>query len=811
MKKIYILFLLSVFVVIFSYAQNDNEVLIGGVTYKVDTLSAMKVGPGSFYTALKYSNGSKHIRAFLLEIDAQNQYIKFESVLGKDSLVTCELTSGMAKRKSRERAVYFAGTNADFFATTGSVGYPIHGCVMENQIGRTPANSPHMAFSGNIPVLDNLVFEGSTCKIGENVLNINDMNTARGENQLILYNTLNGNYTHTNNSGTEVLIELSEDTDWNVNTTLKAKVIAKIQNKGNMHMSPGQAVLSGHGSAAEFLNKANENEEIELYLGIRFISLDKKIKVDAAVGGDRMILHNGVITDNDWAELHPRTAIGYSEDGNKVYFCVVDGRSSVSAGVRTKELGDIIKSAGAFQAMNLDGGGSSAMYIKELGIMNRPSDGNERAVCNGIYAVNTAPEDDQITEIRSTNYSINLPRYGMYTPVFYGYNQYGTLINTDLKGVKLSCEKEMGTIEGNTFIASGTEGGKLTAEYNGAKTTMKVNLTSDITPVLKQENVLTDNNPYLIEVQAMAGETLVPLLPDALDWTVDDSAICSINKGVLTGLTNGVTNVHGKFGEIEVTLKVTVEIPSEKTMPIDKLIDFSNWEIKSSSNISNISLSSAKLPLDINYTYSSGRAPYIQLLKECPLYSLPTSLKIILNTGNAVVSSAIAGIKANNTMTYTPWQYVNIPVGEDYVIDLKMEEVLADASDRASYPVYINGLKLMLDNSKHPTGNTKVTIKEFSMNYGNLVVGINQLELISRIHVYPNPVKNGEAYLSLDCDATHSLRMELYTMSGTLVRVSDLGNQSGQVKLPLEGLQPAIYFMKILDGNKQYSVKIIVK
>lgn len=57
---------------------------------------------------------------------------------------------------------------------------------MENQIGRTPANSPHMAFSGNIPVLDNLVFEGSTCKIDENVLNINNMNTARGENQLIL-------------------------------------------------------------------------------------------------------------------------------------------------------------------------------------------------------------------------------------------------------------------------------------------------------------------------------------------------------------------------------------------------------------------------------------------------------------------------------------------------------------------------------------------------------------------------------------------------------------------------------------------------
>lgn len=346
MKKIYILCLLSIFVIAFSNAQNASEALIGGVTYRVDTLSSMKVGPGTFYTSLKYSNATKHIRAYLLEVDAHNEHIKFESVLGKDSLVTCELTSGMAKRKSREGAVYFAGTNADFFATTGSVGYPIHGCIMDRQIGRTPANSPIMAFSGNTPILDNLIFEGSTCKIGEKVLPINDMNTARGENQLILYNTLNGYYTHTNNYGTEVLVELSEGVDWSVNTTLKAKVIAKTQNKGNMHMLPQQAVLSGHGSAAEFLNDLNENDVVELYLGIQFASVEQNLVIDAAVGGDRMILQNGVITDNDWAELHPRTAIGYSENGSKVYFCVVDGRSSVSAGVRTKELGDIIKSAG---------------------------------------------------------------------------------------------------------------------------------------------------------------------------------------------------------------------------------------------------------------------------------------------------------------------------------------------------------------------------------------------------------------------------------------------------------------------------------
>ena len=104
------------------------------------------------------------------------------------------------------------------------------------------------------------------------------------------------------------------------------------------------------------------------------------------VGGDRIILKDGVVQDNDWAERHPRTAIGYSADGKKVYFCVVDGRSSFSTGLTTKHLADIMKSAGATTALNLDGGGSSGMYLNKFGLMNTPSDGHERAVSNGIFA-----------------------------------------------------------------------------------------------------------------------------------------------------------------------------------------------------------------------------------------------------------------------------------------------------------------------------------------------------------------------------------------------------------------------------------------
>jgi exopolysaccharide biosynthesis protein len=54
-------------------------------------------------------------------------------------------------------------------------------------------------------------------------------------------------------------------------------------------------------------------------------------------------------------ELHPRTAVGFTMDG-KMILCVVDGRSSISAGVTLKQLAEIMIEAGAWYAMELDGG-----------------------------------------------------------------------------------------------------------------------------------------------------------------------------------------------------------------------------------------------------------------------------------------------------------------------------------------------------------------------------------------------------------------------------------------------------------------------
>ncbi len=90
---------------------------------------------------------------------------------------------------------------------------------------------------------------------------------------------------------------------------------------------------------------------------------------------------------------HPRTAIALTGD-NKLLLFVVDGRNKSSHGMNLHELSSILRWLGAKEAMNLDGGGSTTLYIKgatENGVVSYPSDNKlfdhegERAVANIVY------------------------------------------------------------------------------------------------------------------------------------------------------------------------------------------------------------------------------------------------------------------------------------------------------------------------------------------------------------------------------------------------------------------------------------------
>ena len=109
----------------------------------------------------------------------------------------------------------------------------------------------------------------------------------------------------------------------------------------------------------------------------------------SGVAGNTRMLINGVPNTGipgEENQVHPRTAAGISQDGKYLYFVVVDGRQAGwSNGATFWDMGNWCKAFGAWSAVNLDGGGSSCMALRNVftgaaNVMNRPSDGSPRKV-----------------------------------------------------------------------------------------------------------------------------------------------------------------------------------------------------------------------------------------------------------------------------------------------------------------------------------------------------------------------------------------------------------------------------------------------
>ncbi|MDO9154077.1 MAG: phosphodiester glycosidase family protein [Paludibacter sp.] len=793
-----------------------DNLIIDGVNYAVDTLANYKVGPGTQYYSLRLQS-TKRLDVFFLKVDLNNPHISFKSVLGRDSIYTGEQPSAMAKRKSQAGAVYFAGTNGDFYATTGYVGLPI-GCTMiDGQIATPPTgNWKSIAFDEqNVPGIGILTYGIKVLK-GSETWTVNRVNHLREANQLVFFNQHNGKGTRTNAFGTEVLIQLNEGEGWGVNKLMKCKVVKIEANKGNMAVPTGFAVLSGHGTAQTLLNSLALNDELNIEITMK---LDGSVSsYSNIIGGESRapMLKNGVVEQTDiWNELHPRTGVGYSQDKKTIIFCVVDGRGA-SAGVTTKQLAQIIQSASAYTAFNMDGGGSSCMYVKDFGPMNVPSDGTERAVANGLFAVSSAPTDNTITEIKPYNSTIKLPKFGVFIPKFLAYNQYGVLINKDLQNVVLSCNAEVGHIATDgRFVASGAQGGIVTARYNNVETQFKIELIGSAQVAFRLDSVLIDHRrEYPIQVQSVIGLNTIEVLPAALAWIAVDPTVCSVENGILKGLKNGTTYVFGTLGEFKDSIKVNVEIPLEGKLIIDTF-NPENWTMDASSAL-NATLNNQNLPGNwtaggaVNYVYNSTRAPYIKLIRNLTLYSLPDTLKVTLNLGEITLTKLILSLKANNAASDVTKEFTAIPQNADATISIPLGS-LFNVIDIAIYPVRLNYLNFYLGTQNINQAYT-LALKDISLHYKGFSISATNSLTAAGISVFPNPAKNHELTIRLDKQFTGIFKVDIYNALGQLVFTNKYKNHcKNEFALPVESLKPGTYLVKTTYENQQYSTKFFIQ
>ncbi|ASO19543.1 hypothetical protein FHR81_000779 [Actinoalloteichus hoggarensis] len=169
---------------------------------------------------------------------------------------------------------------------------------------------------------------------------------------------------------------------------------------GDGPIAEGTQLLLARDAGAAALASLTEGDVVDVALAPRADAADLAV----AVGGNRVLVRDGEVQPVDNVAAHPRTAVGFSEDGSRFWLVSIDGRQSTSRGMTELELAHHLHSLGAHEALNLDGGGSSTLLARKVGdaeaeVRNSPSDGGERLVPNGL-GLRTAEGSGRLTGFR---------------------------------------------------------------------------------------------------------------------------------------------------------------------------------------------------------------------------------------------------------------------------------------------------------------------------------------------------------------------------------------------------------------------------
>jgi hypothetical protein len=331
----------------------------------------------------------------VVEFDVRSPLLQLETVKAGNQLQGKEQTSRMAARADREGHRVVAAINGDFYDISN--GAPINLQLRGGEILRQPTSRSVFAISAaEKPVINFLSLIGKLQSKQSAWQPLHGFNRTRNADELIFFNHYFGATTGTNNFGSEARLRPLEK--FAVNDTFCAVVRELHRSIGNAPLDDSTYIISAHGAAENWLllNLAT-GDTVKLIWRIP----ETTWQLVEAIGGLPRIVRNGNISIESEREggsasftnnRHPRSAIGFNADTSRFFFVTVDGRQpGYSEGMTLPELAAFMRELGCTQALNLDGGGSTTMVVRNK-VVNRPSDATgERAVANALLLISTAP------------------------------------------------------------------------------------------------------------------------------------------------------------------------------------------------------------------------------------------------------------------------------------------------------------------------------------------------------------------------------------------------------------------------------------
>ena len=379
-------------------------VVVSGVAGAAETFhlgtvvgsTSQTIAPDTLHQSLELSSAAGPQRVEVVRVNLNNPWMTLKTSLAGGKLVGTKRLSEQAQENSGPGQEVVAGVNGDFFSTGTLRGIPSDVLIHDGELVASPGSGYAFGITekGN-PLIGRPQWRVDLV-IDNAVYPVDLVNRERSADSLVLYTSRFAPSTLTNAYGTEAVLAVEEGA-LVPGEEITATVEAVYDRIGNASLAEETWVLSAHGKARDLLLRLSEGDEVT----IRMSLTPPWDEVVEAVGGHPLLVENGQIRIDPQnpsfdGRKEPRTAVGYTAQG-EVLLVTVDGRQpGVSEGVAIRELAQLMRDLGAVYALNLDGGGSTTMVVRDLGqetirVANRPPGGVERAVTNGLLVMNTAP------------------------------------------------------------------------------------------------------------------------------------------------------------------------------------------------------------------------------------------------------------------------------------------------------------------------------------------------------------------------------------------------------------------------------------
>lgn len=586
------------------------------------------VAPNVTHIKENYQSGTVREAVNILDVNLNNTYTQVE-IGFPNPLNSLKTTSATAQANSYNGHRVVGAVNASFFLGTG----PANLLAKNNQIINygilgekydSPSQKP-VAFgiSKSGKAIADYYNTNLTFTVNGQTYPINLINSERSAGKNVLYTSAKKT-TGTNEWGVDIVVsgasKSTKEVYFGDNITGKVASTTQYGISGNAAIpADGFVVSVQNKELATQLSKLPAGTPIEVNLAID----DKWKDAQFILAAGPLLVKDGKVnismpTDSSFVTARSdRTAVAVDSTGTRVFLVTVDGRQSgYSNGTSLKDLASYLISKGASAAINLDGGGSTTMVVRQPfttlpTLVNRPSDGSERRVSAILQVVNTAPLGKVKYMTLSGVSGEMLKGTSANVTISKVFDEYMNPATVDPAKVTWKVEGNIGKMEGSKFTATANGTGKIIAEYESARVELPVKVTeksiySDVKTsfwaykeierlynrgliqgypdgTFKPNNTITRAEAATIIAREFGWKkTKTPSFSDVKSSYYAYNEIAAVaEKGILTGREPGKFSPEGKLtrAEMATILKRAYELVGTASIPY-KDVSPKHWAYK---------------------------------------------------------------------------------------------------------------------------------------------------------------------------------------------------------------------------------------